>query len=197
MSKWFAAFYTVVFPFFNLFHPGKPVGRANIPEGAAVICGNHTSLSDPFFVVYALTRKNRVRVMAKAELMRVPVLGWLLKKVGVFGVDRGKSDVSAIKEAIKCLKNGEKLLLFPEGTRIKEGQEGTGKTGAAMFALRTGVPILPVYLPPKKKWFRRTAVVFGEAYYPQSEGPKANSNDYERVANDLMARIYALEGQAK
>lgn len=129
--------------------------------------------------------------------MRIPVLGWLLKKAGVFAVARGKSDVGAIKRALKCLKEGEKLLMFPEGTRSKDGDMGEGKTGAAMLALRTGVPIVPIYIPAKKNWFCRTPVVFGEPFYPQAEGRKGNSEDYERIAAELMSRIAALEEQAK
>lgn len=193
MKTWFSVLYTIVYPFFNLFHPCRAIGRANIPDGAALVCANHTTISDPFFVIFALTKKNRVRIMAKAEVMRIPVLNWILKKVGVFGVDRGNRDVGAIKEGLRCLKNGEKLLLFPEGTRIKSGEGGPGKTGAAMLALRTGVPILPVYMPAKKRWFRPTPVVIGEPFYPKCEGAKANADDYERVAAELMGRIFDLE----
>jgi len=138
--------------------------------------------------------------MAKAEFMRVPVLGWLLKKAGVFAVDRGKSDIGAIKTAIKYLKSGENVLLFPEGTRIKNGVDKNGneseaKTGAAMLAVRTGVPIVPVYIPPKKKWFRFTDIIFGEPYYPQVEGRKGTAEEYKAIAEDLMARIYSLGEQ--
>ena len=112
----YSVIYWIVYPFFNLVHPCRPVNRENVPEGAVILCPNHTRMSDPFFVVFALGRHIQPWVMAKAELMRVPVIGWLLKKAGVFAVDRGKSDVGAIKHAMKCLKNGEKLLMFPEGT---------------------------------------------------------------------------------
>jgi 1-acyl-sn-glycerol-3-phosphate acyltransferase len=135
--------------------------------------------------------------MAKSELMRVPVLGWLLAKAGVFGVDRGKSDVGAIKQALKVLKGGERLMLFPEGTRFKEGDGGAAKTGAAMLALRTGVPIVPVYIPREKKWLMRTPVIIGEPYYPGVKGQRATPEDYRAVADDLMARIHALGEQIK
>lgn len=198
MKTVFAILYCIVFPFFNLFHPSKPIHRENIPEGAALLCPNHTRASDPLFVVFAMSLRHRPQVMAKEEIMRVPVLGWLLGKAGVFAVARGKSDVGAIKRALKCLKEGDKLLMFPEGTRSKDGDMGEGKTGVAMLALRTGAPIVPVYIPAKKKWFRRTPVVFGEPFYPQVEsGKKGSAEDYERIAAELMSRIAALEVQAK
>lgn len=197
MKTVYAIIYCIVWPFFNLFHPCKAVGRESVPEGAVILCPNHTRMSDPFFVVFALGLKIRPRVMAKAELMNVPVIGWLLKKTGVFAVERGKSDVGAVKEAIKCLKGGDKLLLFPEGTRHRDGTlDESGKTGAAMFSVRTGAPLLPIYIPAEKKWFRRTAVVFGQPYLPRVEGRKGSSEEYKAIAKELMRRIAELEEQA-
>ena len=186
--------YALVWPFFNLFHPGKVYGAENIPQGAALLCGNHTRLSDPLYVLYAMGRKNNPYIMAKAELLRIPVLGFLLKKFGVFGVERGKSDVSAIKEAIRVLRSGEKLLMFPEGTRFRDGETQGAKTGAAMLALRTGVPVVPIWMPAKKRWFRPTPVVFGQPYYPQSPADgRPTPEDYRLVADDMLRRILALE----
>lgn len=193
---WFKIFYAIAWPFFNLVHPGKVSGREKVPEGPVLLCGNHTRYADPLFILFAMGRKDHPYIMAKAELLRYPILGWILKKAGVFGVDRGKSDVKAIKEAIRVLKSGHKLLLFPEGTRIKSGESQGAKTGAAMLALRTGVPIVPIWMPAKKRWFGRTPVVFGEAYYPEmADGVKPTPEDYRRVADDLLARIMALGEQ--
>lgn len=198
MKTWFSLLYCVVWPFFNLFHPCKAIGRENVPQGAAILCPNHTRMSDPFFVVFAMGLKVKPRVMAKAEIMSVPVIGWILKKAGVFAVERGKSDVGAVKEAIKCLKGGDKLLLFPEGTRHRDGTlDESGKTGAAMFSVRTGAPLVPIYIPAKKKWFGRTPVVFGEPFLPQVEGRKGSAEEYKLIAKDLMSRIAALEEQAR
>lgn len=197
MKFFYSLVYCVAWPFFNLFHPCRAVGRENIPEGAAILCPNHTSLTDPLFAVFALRLRNRPQVMAKAEVMEIPVLGWLLKKAGVFAVERGKSDVGAIKHALKALKSGEKLLLFPEGTRSKDGELGQAKGGAAMLAVRTGVPIVPMYIPAEKKWFRRTPVVFGTPYLPQIAGKKGTSEEYEAIAQDLMDRIAALREQTR
>lgn len=69
---------------------------------------------------------------------------------------RGKADVGAIKEAMRVLKNGEKLLLFPEGTRVKEGETGEAHTGAAMFATRTGCHRPHLHLPKKRRSGKRT-----------------------------------------
>lgn len=197
MNKWYTVIYSIVWLAFKIVHPWRAVGNTRMPEGGVLICANHTTLSDPLFILLCMKNDQQSRVMAKAELMRVPVLGFLLKKAGIFGVERGKADIQAIKTAMKALKNGERLLLFPEGTRVAEGEEGGGHTGAAMLATRTGVPIVPVYVPRKKKWFRKSTLVFGEPYVPAFEGRKATAEDYERISEDLMERIYALKGQAE
>lgn len=197
MNKLYAVLYPVVWFIFSIFHPCRVIGRERLPEGGVLLCGNHSALSDPLFVVCAVGHKPQLRIMAKAELLRIPILGFLLKKAGIFGVERGKSDVGAIKEAMKTLKAGQPLLLFPEGTRVRDGGEGEAHTGAAMLSTRTDVPILPVYIPTKKKWFRPITLVFGEPYKPTYEGKKPTPEDYRRIAEDLLARIYALKEQAQ
>jgi len=196
MKTFYAIIYCIVWPFFNLVHPCKPVHRDRLPEGGAILCPNHTRLSDPLFVVFALGLRIKPQVMAKAELRKVPFIGWILGKIGVFYVDRGKPDVRAVKRALTCLKEGEKLLLFPEGTRSKTNEMGEARTGAAMFSVRTGAPIVPVYIPPDKKWFRRTPVVFGEPFYPNVKSRRGSSEEYEIISKDLMRRIAGLEAEA-
>ena len=193
-NKLYIAAYPFVWAFMRIFHPWRSVGREHVPAGNAVLCGNHTTLGDPLYVVCALGRHLQTHVMAKEEIMHWPFLGWLLKKVGVIGVKRGKADVGAIKESMRVLKNGERLLLFPEGTRVKEGENVAAHTGAAMFATRTDSPIVPVYIQPEKKLFRKTTVIFGQPYHPEYEGRKATPEDYQRIADDLMDRIRKLGG---
>ncbi len=195
-NKVYSVIYPIIWIFMRIIHPWKAVGADNIPEGAAVICGNHTTLGDPLYVVCAMGGKRQTHVMAKAEVMKWPVIGFLLKKAGIIGVNRGKSDMAAVKECLKVLRGGVKLLMFPEGTRVREGQVSEVQTGAAMLATRTGVPLVPVYIPAKKRRFRKTTVVFGEPYYPEFEGRKPSAGDYQRIADDLLVRIRALGEQA-
>ena len=144
MDAMFHFLYLVIWPFFNLFHPVRAVGRENIPDGPVVICPNHTTAGDPFYAVFAFGYRYPMRAMAKIQIMRVPFIGWILSKAGVFGVDRDIADLKAVKTALKFLKDGDKLLLFPEGTRVHEGESVEAKTGAALFATRTGAPLMPV-----------------------------------------------------
>lgn len=199
MRGWYRFVYCLVWPFFNFIHPSKVIGRENIPQGGAMVCCNHTAMSDPLFLAFAFQLHNQLRAMAKAELLRVPVVGWVLGKAGVFGVERGKSDIAAIKLAMKFLRDGEKVLLFPEGTRVRssKGEVSQPKSGAAMLAVRCGVPILPVYVPEKKGRFKRTPVVIGTPFMPTVATRKGTQEEYEAITADLMKRIHALGEVAK
>lgn len=202
MKVVFTIVWCIVAPFFGLVHPCRLVGRERLPVEGGLFCANHTAMSDPLCLLFALGVKWNLHVMAKAELMRIPVLGWILKQIGIFGVERGKSDVNAIKNAMKFLKSGESVLIFPEGTRIKNGVDKNGneseaKAGAAMLAVRTGVNLIPVFIPEKKRWFGVTNIVIGEPYKPDAKSRKGSAEEYQQIAEDLMGRIQALEEQAK
>ena len=182
--------YMVLWVVFRIVMPTRCINKQNRPEGGALLCANHTRTNDPLFIAYALGWHYQIHVMAKEEIMHWPLIGWVLKHGGIFGVKRGKADVAAIKTAMKYLKDGELLLMFPEGTRHAE--IGEGKTGAAMMAIRTGVPILPVYIDPEREAFHRTRVYIGEPYLPFPEKRRANAEDYEVVTEEIMNRIRAV-----
>ena len=188
-KKWYRFFYAIVWPFVMLFYPMKFVGRENIPEGGALVCANHSAAVDPFFLAFALGRKKRICALAKESLLNIFFVGKVLKLIGTFGVRRGASDIHAVKYALEELKKGEYVVIFPEGTRVKSREEGEPKTGAAMLACRTGVNVLPVYIPVKKKPFRINRVYIGKPYKMIPEGKRATSKDYDTFTADLMDRI--------
>lgn len=185
--------YVILWPIFRFLFPVRCIGKENIPEGAAVICPNHTAWNDPFCVVFSFGRKFTMRAMAKQEIIKWPVVGAILSWAGVIGVDRGSADIKAVKSVLKHLKEGSKLLIFPEGTRVHEGESVDAKAGAALFATRTNVPLLPVYIQPGKRLFRRTTVVVGEAYMPTYEGRKPTAEELQAIADQLMVRVQALK----
>ena len=195
MDRIYRLLYCLIWPFFNLFHPVKVIGRENIPQGAALVCPNHIGAGDPLYVVFAFGRKEPLRIMAKQEILNWPVIGPLLGLAGVFGVERGKADVKAAKAALKCLSEGRRLLIFPEGTRVRKGEESQAKGGAALFATRAGVPLLPVFIEKKRRVFRPTHVVIGKPYQPQLAGRKATPAELQAIADGLMDNIRALEAQ--
>ena len=194
-NKLYALLRILIHAFMSVFTPWTHEGTEHIPDGAVVICGNHTSLGDPFFVACSMKKGEQTHIMAKAEIMKWPLIGGIARKAGVIGVRRGKSDVTAIKESMKVLKDGEKLLLFPEGTRVKKGENAEARTGGALLATRVCVPLLPVYISPRKKG-QKVRVVFGEPYMPEFSGRKATPEELHRISDDLMDRIRVLGGEA-
>lgn len=191
-KTWYKIFYTIVRPFVGLYYPMKFIGKENIPEGGALVCANHSSAIDPFFLAFALGKKRPICAMAKESLMGIPVIGKILKLVGTFGVKRGASDIHAVKHAMEQLKKGEYVVLFPEGTRVKSREEGEPKTGAAMLACRTGVPVLPVYIPIRKRVLRINRVYIGRPLHFSPEGKRASSQEYEAMTKTLMDQIYGV-----
>ncbi len=167
-------------------------GRENIPaDGSYLICCNHSGMADPIWLLFAL-RWRLPHIMAKKEVMEIPVLGWLLKKFGVFGVDRGTADVNAIKTAMHHLRNGEQLMIFPEGTRVKSSNRPQPKSGAVMLAHRTQSPILPVYLTAKRHPFSAMTCIIGEPYLPEFADKKPTEEQLRMASQKMMDKIYEM-----
>lgn len=172
----------------------KIEGRENLPEGAMLLCGNHTSLTDPVFIAVGIGPRKPLRFMAKAELIEKPVFGKLLKAVGAFPVKRGAADIGAIKTALSVLNSGGKLVLFPEGRRVSADESAEAKTGVAMLSYRTGAPVIPVYLKSVPlRPFVRTRVRFGKPVFPPKLEGKPTPEHYRQFADLVMERIRELK----
>jgi 1-acyl-sn-glycerol-3-phosphate acyltransferase len=121
-------------------------GLENVPrDGPLIVVANHLSNADPPLVAGWLTPAlgRQMHILAKQSLF-VPVVGWLLRRLGATPVRAGGSDIEAYRVAREVLDRGEVLCIFPEGTRSHDGVLGEAKPGVAMLATRSGVPILPV-----------------------------------------------------
>lgn len=176
----------------GVFKPFKIFHKERMPEGPAVICANHSSFTDPFYMAFAVPRRQHLCLMAKKELFKIWPLGWILRHIGTFPVDRqAAADMEAMKNALNVLKAGNKLGIFPEGTRTQEDGAVSPKAGAIRIAQKMGVPIVPVYIPRKKKFFRRNPIVVGQPLDIKTMG-KLSREDMERVADELMDKIAAL-----
>ena len=174
----------------------KVKGRENVPDGAAMVCPNHSSYFDPILVSLALGIEHYVHYVAKIELFNVPFLSPLIRKLGAISVDRNSSDISTIKASLKYLKKGEKVAIFPEGRRATADEEVSAKYGAVKLAERAGVPVVPIFVPRKKPLFRRLWLVVGEPYYIQAQETKRTADDYALLADSLMEKIESLNHAA-
>lgn len=177
----------------TFFFPIKVRGLENLPQDCPVmLCANHTSGFDPVLICCALRSDYPVRLMAKKQLFSIPGLAWLIRNMGAFPVDRGRSDIAAVKNSIGALRDGFSLIIFPEGTRIKDGQRIEPKSGAAMIAIRSGVQMVPVYIKKAKGLFAKTPIIFGAPYEPVYTGRKGTAEEYQTNTNEVMNRVYAL-----
>ena len=118
-------------------------GAENIPAGgAAILACNHQSLADPPFVAVAVSGR-QVQFMAKKELKKLPVLGWIISGTRCVWVDRKAHNGKALQGAFDVLEQNGLLGIFPEGTRSKTGKLLPAHSGVASLALHTGVPVIP------------------------------------------------------
>ena len=166
-------------------------GVENIPEtGAVIVAPNHKSNFDPPLI--GICSPRIVHYMAKEELFEKPILAPILRFFGTFPVKRGSIDRSAVRQAMKEIKNGEPLGIFPEGTRVRGNKIGRFHDGMASLALMTGTPILPVAVLgsetfPKKKG--PLAVIFGKpiSVTKQKTSPEAIAELNEKVRESIVS----------
>lgn len=174
----------------------KLIGAENEPEdGTFLICANHISEADPLILGACL--KHNPRYMAKKELMKVPVIGKLITALGAYPIDRGGNDVAAIRKTVDFLKNGESVIMFPQGTRCRgvDPAETKFRNGCALIAARAGVPVLPIYIGTKNfrvRLFRRVTVKVGKPIScDEITGAETGREDFASGASLVFSRIIA------
>lgn len=126
----------------TVFSPVEVIGGENIPAEPAVYAANHSSAMD-IPLVY-ITLPMQFRIMAKVELFRYPFMGWHLSRSGQIPIDEKEMNLAGVKKAIKTLKSGMSLMVFPEGGRTPDGEIKTFMSGAFYMAIKAGVPVVPM-----------------------------------------------------
>lgn len=159
----------------TIFVPVKKIGKKNLKELKGkhyIISCNHMSNWDPIMLDVRFNRKHRF--LAKKELFENKFLGGCMKSFGAIPVDRTKPDPSSIKEILRHLNKKHHVCIFPQGTRAKQPmiEDGSAKEGVAMFAIRTGTPVVPMMFTKKIKAFRRTKLLIGKPIYPDETRKK-------------------------
>jgi 1-acyl-sn-glycerol-3-phosphate acyltransferase len=177
-------------------------GRERVPrEGGLILASNHISFWDPPMVGAALPRE--CFFLAKEELFSAPVLGPFIRSVNSIPIRRGMADLSGLSRATEVLRNGKALLMFPEGSRMRDGELHPARPGVGMMAVTADVPILPCFISgsnrPGKWWYRgvRVRLTFG-ASKPWRELAGADTDLtpgralYQRIGDEVMREIAAL-----
>jgi 1-acyl-sn-glycerol-3-phosphate acyltransferase len=176
-------------------------GKENIPrEGGFVLSANHLSNLDPWALGLPLFPRRQLRFMAKAELYRFP-LGPIVKAAGAFRVRRGEGDAEAIATAVQLAREGEVVVIFPEGTRRKKGlvkkRQARPHTGAVRVALEAEVPLVPAAIRGTDRLSRLgpLRVAYGTPVELDDLRDRDEREAAEIGTERLMAAISELEGQ--
>jgi len=171
-------------------------GLGNIPaNGPLVIAPNHVTYFDPFWVGVPMRRA--VCFMAWDKIFTIPVAGRILRWLGAFPVSLVNPESSAYKTALRVLKGGKALMVFPEGGRSADGRLQPFKEGAARLALKTGATVLPVAIHggenvwSPKMWFPRPRKVRVEYLRPVScpRFEPGSKEEFEGAAATLTSEI--------
>ena len=162
-----------------------------------IVACNHTAAADG--VIICASMKNQIRFMGKKELFKVPVVGAFLKAIGCYPVDRGSSDIAALRNTINLLKDKDCVGIFPQGTRHPGVDPSTTevKNGVGLIAARSGAHVLPVCVKSKVgavKMFRKNYLIIGNLIKSEDFDFENNkgTEGHQRVADRIFADICKL-----
>ncbi len=203
MSLHYSASRLVLGAVFRVLTGWRIVGREQVPRtGGLIVASNHVSYWDPPLIGAALPRE--ISFLAKEELFRTPLLGAVIRAYNAIPIRRGVADLSGMARAIEVLKQGGALLMFPEGTRRRDGDLHPARPGVGMLAVNAEVPILPVFIAGSGhpgKWLYRGSRVRLSFGAPRSwqdlAGPDVDPVPgralYQRVGEGVMRELAALQ----
>lgn len=169
-------------------------GRENIPaEGGALVCSNHQSMLDP--VVVGMVTQRRMNYLARKSLFRFFLFRWLIEFLDAISIDRDGFGLAGVKQTLTRVRRGEIVLLFPEGTRTRDGQLGQLKPGICTLVRRGKVPLVPVAMDgPFQAWPRSAPlpspdvarVVIGEPIWPGEVKDLSDEQLLERLQDAMQ-----------
>ena len=183
--------------YFKTCYNFKVEGLENIPKtGALIIAGNHLSNADPPAIGSFAGLVRDSRFVAKKELFAVPGLGWFFRRSGYIPVDRARTigDFGALKEVVHALEKGESVVMFPEGTRSRNGRPQKPKRGIGFLVYKTGAPVLPVKVEGTFgwPWVRKIRVKFGTVMRLEKDPALEPKAQYKQFANQIMDAINSI-----
>ncbi len=187
MLRWLVS---IIATILRIFAPCKVYGKENIVKHNTVYMCNHQSITDMVILLAHLPANTHF--IAKKEIFKNKFFSWVLKEVRVFPVDRGTADLKAIKYACNLLKEGDNLMIFPQGTRtdspyIKAEQM---HSGTGMFALKNQSTVIPMMFKEKPAFFKKNTLYIGKPLdLSQFDGKKAGSqvlSEFNHIAFEAM-----------
>jgi 1-acyl-sn-glycerol-3-phosphate acyltransferase len=199
MTFWYLLGYSLSKAIAKSFFHYRVLGAENmIEEGPCIIAANHCSYLDPPLVGVAFRRG--IHYLARKSLLDWPVLGPIFPQLNVIPVDQKNADRSALMGAIRVVREGGAVLIFPEGTRSPDGRLQAGQPGIGMIAAKTGAPVLPAAITGSYEAFPRRSegkgvravpitVTFGQ---PKRFAAPAKRGDYARIGEEVMEAIAVM-----
>ncbi len=197
--------------YFRSYHHGRVYNAERLPdEGAFILAGNHVSFLDPPF--FGLACRRAAYYLARDTLFRNPLANWILRSWNCVPINRGRSDIGAMRTVLRMLGEGKAVVMFPEGTRSPDGKLQEPRAGIGMIVARAQVPIVPMRifgtdraLPRGASFPRpaRVAIKFGEPFvyslpanFEELRGD-AQKTVYLDIGWEIMRRIAALGPDAE
>ena len=182
-----------------VFRP-QVIGRENLIKGRGfILAPNHRSALDPVFIVLSdgYFWLHKMRIFAKKELFQgKPLLAWFLRQMGAVSVKNGRDDLSTLDNTIRECRTGRGLLLFPEGTRSKDGKLHKAEAGVGLLAAMSGAPVVPACIVgtdrimQKGGFLPKLSIMYGEPMH--FTGDKRDKEQLEAFSQEIMAHIAVM-----
>ena len=200
MTCWYLLGYSLSKAIAKTFFHYRVIGAENmIEEGPCIIAANHCSYLDPPLVGVACRRA--IHYLARKSLLDIPVLGSILPQLNVIPVDQKNADRSALMGAIRVVREGGSVLIFPEGTRSPDGELQPAQPGIGMIVVKTDAPVVPVRIFGSYQAFSRerriprrafvTVVVGRPLRFSLEDGPTRET--YQKTSDRIMDAVAALK----
>lgn len=199
MTFWYLLGYSLSKAIAKTFFSYRVIGAENmIEEGPCIIAANHCSFFDPPLVGVAC--KRAIHYLARKSLLDWPVLGPIFPELNVIPVDRKNADRSALMGAIRVVRNGGAIVIFPEGTRSTDGKLQPAQPGLGMIVAKTGAPVVPVRITGSYEAFPRDRFLPTHATIQVSIGqalsfPSCSDDDrqvYQKTSDRVMDAVARL-----
>ncbi len=184
--------------FFSMLYPMKVYGKENIPEGGAVLVSNHFRAIDCGFIARICDKD--IKYLAKKEIFKNKLISKIVKSYGGIPIDRDNPDMKSLLEAIKEIKKGNKLCIFPEGKRNVSGTSDLQeiKGGSVIFSIKAKCPIVPIMMLKKAKIFSKTRIIIGKPFeLSDYYGKKLSNEDIETLDQIVREKMISEQNALK
>lgn len=190
--------WVIAIPWLLVLLPTKMIGKKylkSVKNNASIFACNHQSNND---AVILKTRVNtKFKFMAKDSLFRKRFNNWFFRKIDMYPVQRGGNDIEAVKKTLTYLRNNQSIVIFPEGTRVKEGESTEFKNGLVLFAIKSDCYVIPAVFRKKPKFFRLNTLVIGKPFkfseYAEFQNVKPTKDILQNASDMLSSKMNELK----